>query len=124
MNYNLFLDNIKIGFSDLENADPPMGVVSGKIKWNQKNLDYIFLSTYCKINSIQTEEYPEEKFISTQTIPKLKIYNENGIEIEGVGSYIEGMDSEGFEINIIGIPYPFYEQEFPNHVEEYKKSLE
>jgi len=29
------------------------------------------------------------------------------------------MDSEGFEISIEGIPYPFYEEEFPHHRNEY-----
>lgn len=116
MNYKIFLDNVSIGHSNLEKADPSMGVVFGKIYFNNDNLDYLFFSSYCKTNSIQTEEYPEDKFISTQTIPNLKVYNEKGIEIKGIGCYIEGMDSEGFEINIIGIPYPFYEQEFSNHV--------
>jgi hypothetical protein len=33
---------------------------------------------------------------------------------------ITGMDSEGFEISVLGIPYPFYEEEFPHHVEKYQ----
>lgn len=123
MNYTIFLDNKKIGTSNLEKADAPMGVVFGTITFIEENLNYTFLSNYCKNNSINTEEYPEDKFISTQTIPTLKVYNKNEVEIKGIGSYIEGMDSEGFSINIIGISYPFYEEEFPNHVNEYRESF-
>lgn len=122
MHYNIFLDNKIIGTSNLEKADAPMGVVLGKINLIEENLNYIFLSDYCRINSIKTEEYPEDKFISTQNIPNLKVYNEKGIEIKGIGCIISGMDSEEFEISIIGIPYPFYQEEFPKHVEEYEKS--
>lgn len=120
MNYTIFLDNLVIGFSDLENADPPMGVVNGKISFREKNPDYNFFSNYCKTNDIKTEEYPEDQFISTQIIPNLKVYNKIGTEIPGIGCYIEGMNSEGFEVNIIGIPYPFYEEEFLEHVNHYK----
>lgn len=123
MSYTIFLDGKEIGTSNLEEADAPMGVAFGAITFIEENTDYTFLSNYCKIKSIQTDEYSEDKFISTQTIPTLKVYNTKKVEIKGVGCYIEGMDSEGFSINIIGIPYPFYEEEFPNHVKEYRESF-
>ncbi|PWB27520.1 hypothetical protein [Flavobacterium sp. HTF] len=122
MSYTVFLDNKKIGISDLEKSDAPMGVVFGKINFTDINLNYIFFSNYCKINSIKTEEDSKAKFISTQTIPTLKVYNSKEVEIKGIGCYITGMDSEQFEINIIGIPYPFYEEEFPQHVNQYRES--
>jgi hypothetical protein len=118
MIYTIFLDNKKIGTSALEQADASMGVVLGKVNFIEVNLNYTFFSSYCKINSIKVEEFQEDKFISTQTIPELKVYNQREVEIKGIGCYIEGMDSEGFEINIIGIPYPFYEEEFPHHANE------
>ena len=31
------------------------------------------------------------------------------------------MDSDLFEVTIVGVPYPFYEEEFPYHVNAYKK---
>lgn len=123
MNYDIFLDDIKIGVSELEKADAPMGVVFGEISFSGNSFDYEFFSDYCKRNSIIADEYPEEKFISTQTIPNLKVFNKKGIEIKGIGCYIEGMNSEEFEINIIGIPYPFYEEEFPHHVKEYHEKF-
>ena len=122
MDYNIFLDGRKIGVSKLEKADAPMGVVFGKLNFFEENLDYDFFSNYCKTNSIKVGfEYPEDKLISTYDIPTLKIVNENEIEIKGSSAYISGMDSEGFEINIFGVPYPFYEEEFPHHVKDYNE---
>lgn len=119
MTYDIFLDDKKIGTSLLEHADAPMGCVSGQITFLDKIIDYNFFSRYCKNNKIKVDEYPEDKFISTQTIPTLRVLNENGTEIKGVGCYIAGMDPDGYEINIIGIPYPFYREEFPHHIKAY-----
>ncbi|WP_452596708.1 hypothetical protein [Pontimicrobium sp. MEBiC01747] len=58
--------------------------------------------------------------ISTMSISELKVTNENGIEIVGVGNQISGMDNEEYEISVFGIPYPFYKEEFPHHVEHYE----
>ena len=61
-----------------------------------------------------------DKIISTMSISELKVTNESGIEITGIGNQISGMDHEEYKIEIFGIPYPFYEEEFPHHVAEYK----
>jgi hypothetical protein len=45
----------------------------------------------------------------------LKIFDSLGVEIKGLASSISGMDSEGYEITIEGVPYPFYQKEFPHH---------
>jgi hypothetical protein len=57
--------------------------------------------------------------ISTKTIDSLKIVNDNGIEIKGVGNQINGMDRDEYEITIEGVAYPFYEEEFSHHVKAY-----
>ncbi len=121
MTYYIYLDNDKIGTTLLEKADAPMGIVFGEILLTEATISYDFLSKYCKDNNIKTEEYPDDKLISTLFIPMLKVVNENGIEIKGEGWYISGLDDDGFEINGEGIPYPFYEQEFPHHVKTYKE---
>ncbi len=79
----------------------------------------IFRKAYTIINEINFEDYPEDKLITTRNIPELVVKNQNEIEINGFGCYISGMDSDIFEINIEGIPYPFYEEEFPQHVKAY-----
>jgi len=43
------------------------------------------------------------------------------MEIKGVSNQISGMDSEGFEITLIGVPYPIYKEEFPHHVKVYNQ---
>lgn len=119
MIYTIFLDNNKIGTTKLEFADPPMGVVFGDIIPFDKPLTYDFLLEYCNKNNIYSSNYPEDKNISTGGISSLKVINEKGVEISGVGNSIEGMDSSGYTITIIGIDYPFYEEEFPYHRKAY-----
>lgn len=119
--YNIFLDNIKIGTTRFEKADAPMGVVFGLIDFIDSKMGYDFIKDYCIKKQIDlVSDYPEDKLISTRTIDGLKVVNNAGVEIKGLGNQIDGMDSEGFEISIEGIPYPFYGEEFPNHVKDYE----
>ena len=119
--YKIILENEEIGTTDFEKADAPMGVVLGKLTFIKPHFNYDFLKKYCLKNNIEiTMDYPEDKVISTSTIPKLKVLNQNGIEIKGIGNQIIGMDNEEYQIEIFGIAYPFYGEEFPNHVAEYK----
>lgn len=121
--YNIFLDEKLIGTTAFEHADAPMGVVFGQIKFIDVAKPYDFLKSYCAENSIQFEDYPDDRLISTMTIPALRITNDVGQEIKGVGNQISGMDSESFDVTILGISYPFYEDEFPDHVKDYEKRL-
>lgn len=119
--YNILLNELLIGTTELEKADTPMGVVFGLIEFNGIESPYKFFKEYCVNKQIElASDYPEDKMISTMSIPKLKITRDNGIEIKGVGNQITGMDNEEYEISIFGIPYPFYEEEFPHHVKEYE----
>jgi len=119
--YNILLNELLIGTTELEKADAPMGVVFGLIEFNGIESPYEFLKEYCLNKQIElASDYPEDKMISTMSIPELKIKRDNGIEIKGIGNQITGMDNEEYEISIFGIPYPFYEEEFPHHVKEYK----
>lgn len=121
--YKVFLDDNIIGATKFEKSDPPMGVVFGLLNFINIISGYDFFKNYCVENNIQlTCDHPEDKLISTGTIPNLKIVDENGIEIKGVGNQISGMDGE-FEITLLGIPYPFFEQEFPHHVKTYNEQF-
>lgn len=120
--YLIKLDGEIIGKTKLEYGDPPMGVAFGKIITSDKIIDYQFIKSYCLKNKFKlADHYPEEKFISTNTIEQLKVISPEGIEVEGIGNQISGMDTEGFEITIMGISYPFYEKEFPYLVKEYRE---
>ncbi len=119
--YKIFLEGNLIGETKLEKADASMGVVYGKITPFSEIISYSKLKAYCEKNEIGLiHNFPEEKLIGTSKIAEIKVLNENGIEIEGLGTHIEGMDKEGFEIHILGIAYPFYENEFPHHVKAYE----
>ena len=118
--YNIFLDNNKIGTTELEKGDAPMGVVFGKITFINISSGYDFFKTYCVKNDIElVTDYPEDRLISTRTISALSVLSQEGIEIKGLGNQISGMDSDEFEISIEGISYPFYGEEFPHHVKTY-----
>lgn len=115
--YDIFLDDKIIGTTELEKADAPMGVVFGNVTFNNIISGYDFFKTYCLTNNIKIiADYPDDKLIATSDIPKLKILNSKGIEIKGQGTSINGMDSDVFEVTILGVPYPFYEEEFLHHV--------
>ena len=120
--YKVVLGDTEIGTSKLEKAGAPMGVAFGLIEFNGIETPYEFLKEYClKNNIVINTDDPEFEFIDTQVISELKVFRQDGIEIKGVaGNAITGMKDEGYEISILGISYPFYEEEFPHHVEHYE----
>ena len=118
--YDIFLDSIKIGTTELEKADAPMGGVFGKMNFINIASGYEFFKSYCVTNHIELiSDYLENRLIITRTISNLAVKNEQGIEIKGTGNQISGMDSDEFEISLEGFPFPFYEEEFPHHVKAY-----
>mgnify|MGYP007079508136 CR=1 FL=1 len=97
--YNIYLKEVLIGTTELEKADAPMGVAFGLIEFNGIESPYEFFKEYCLNNQIElASDFPEDKLISTMSIPELKIRSDNGIEIKGVGNQITGMDNEEYEI--------------------------
>lgn len=123
--YNILLNNDRIGTTELENADAPMGVVFGRISFLDPVIipGYYFFKDYCSIKGIHFEDHLEDKIISTMDIPDLKVQDASGNHIKGLATSISGMDSDYFEIYISGISYPFYQEEFPHHVKAYEERL-
>ncbi len=121
--HNIFLENTLIGKTELEFGDPTMGVVFGKIDFININSVYDMFKEYCEKNEIEFEFDSEDKFITTRYIPKLKIIDDENTEIVGFGNYVCGIESDSFDIYVEGIPYPFYEEKFPNHIEDYKNKF-
>jgi hypothetical protein len=119
--YRIQLNSQLIGYTQFESADPPMGCVNGKVEFDPSIEPYAFFSKHCKANNLPVnEDDPDGKVIFTQTIPGLVAITPDGEAIEAVGAVIQGFEAEGYEIDVIGIPYPFYETEFPHHVESYE----
>jgi len=121
--YSVQLKGKEIGTTRLELADPPMGVVFGKIEFKNIDSGYALFKDHCeKFNTRINTDLPEDNFLDTQHIAELKVYAAHSIEICGQGgTSVTGFDQGGFEISIAGIPYPFYSDEFPDHVNEYQK---
>ncbi len=120
--YIIEVNNERIGYTEFEYADTPMGVVHGKIIFDDIQSPYDFFKTHCLKNNIQVNiDYPSERIIDTVVIPKLKVYLENGDELKGWGGAITGMDSDCFEIQFGGITHELMKSEFESHYIEYYK---
>ena len=119
--YKIYLKEQLIGTTTLDRGDVPMGVVFGKIDFSI-DFGYTQIKNYCLENNIELAmDFPKDRMISTMTISALRIVGDNGVEIKGEGNQISGMDSEGYEISIFGIPFPFYKTEFPYLVKKYEE---
>ena len=118
--YNIYIEDKLIGTTSFEHGDVPMGVVFGKIKFIDISTPYDFIKSYCRKNKIEFDDDPNDKLISTRTIPTLKVTNDKGQELKGLGNQISGMDSDAYELTIEQIPYPTYGDEFPDHVKDYE----
>ena len=122
--YNIFLDNKKIGSTQLEKGDALLGITYGVLNFINSNMGYDFIKNYCeKRHFYLSIDYPESKLISTKTIDTLKIVNNNGIEIKWGENQITGMDGDEYYIAIEEIPFPFFEEEFPHYVKAYEDSF-
>jgi hypothetical protein len=121
--YEIFLEDLIIGHTALEYADVPMGVVFGKVIFQDNTHDFHFFRDYCIKGGIFFSEFADDNFISTYHLPDLKVISSNGLVIKGLSTYIEGMDSDGFNISIIGIDAGEYVMEFPNHVLTYNEKF-
>jgi len=120
--YKILLDGNLLGTTKLEFGDPPMGVVFGLIKFAEKSIGYDFIKQYCTDNLIEVQtDYPNDKLISTGQIVNLKVYNNENLELVGLGNSIEGMDSDSYTITILGLDSEIYEKEFLKHIAEYEQ---
>ncbi len=119
--FNLLLDNKLIGTTAFENADAPMNVVFGQIYFTESVFGYDKLKNYCTENSISiVNDYPEDKLISTDNIPKLTISDKYGNIINAEVKTIEGMDSDFYTLNLLGVSTEQYEKYFSQHINDYQ----
>ena len=111
---------MRIGTTYFESADTPMGVVHGKIIFDNIDSPYKLFRDHCIKFKVQiNDDEPKYKFIDTVVIPELKVYLENGTELIGWGGAITGMDNEEFEIQFGGVSWQLMQKEFKHHYEEY-----
>lgn len=124
--YRVELDGKVIGETRLETADPPMGVVGGKVIFSFTDCPYSFFKDYCSSHGVLINlDDAQFGFIATQNIEGLKVFRADRVEIAGIpGASISGLREDGYDITILGVPYPFYGEEFPHHCEAYDKQFE
>jgi hypothetical protein len=121
--YTLQADGKLIGHTEFEYADPPMGVVYGKIIFDRIDSPYKFFKELCiKYNIEITTDYPRDNLISTRIIPQLIVYLPNGGELKGWGASVTGMDSDSFEVQFEGISSEIMKAEFACHYYGYFKA--
>ncbi len=122
--YSVKLYDIVIGYTQLEKADPPLGMVGGKIELQNIDSGYDFFSAYCKETEAQINvEYPDFKFIDAESIRGLGVFDTKDSQIAGAAMTIRGFDSDSFEIEINGIPKAEYEALFPEHTAAYENQF-
>lgn len=122
--YLIKLDGNSIGTTAFEKADAPMGCVIGLIHFIKIDTPYAFFKNYSKEkNIVLNENEPEHLLINTQSIDGLSVFNEEDIEIKGMAVTVSGFEEDGYYIEVIGIAYPFFEEEFPHHVKAYESKF-
>ncbi|MEQ8583204.1 MAG: hypothetical protein RIC30_10285 [Marinoscillum sp.] len=121
--FNVFLGEHLIGTTSFEHADPTMGVVYGTINFLESSFNYDFWVNYCRQNSIELlANEPDDRLVSTANIDKLLAVNPNsGERLNPLSNQITGMDSDEFEITLMGIDSDQYERTFPEHMKEYEE---
>ena len=122
--YRVHLNGKEIGTTLLERADPPMGVVLGKVSFSIPGSPYYLFLDYCRSHDVPVNYLePDDELIHTDVIPDLRIFRADNTEISGQGCCIEGMKEDGYYVTILGVPYPFYAEEFPHHCKAYDEQF-
>lgn len=106
--FSVYIKDTLIGYSELELGDAPMGVVFG---------NFIPNANYDNLRSKIVGSYGDQAHL------ELQVYTETGIRIPCIAVGIEDNTAEipeWLQIEILGIPYPEYENIFPHHVQAYK----
>lgn len=122
--YQIEIEGNKIGTTQFEYADVPMGVIYGKIIFEKIKSPYEFLKNYCVNNDIKINMDDEKlKLIDTVVIPNLKVYDEDARELIGWGGAITGIEDSSndfdFEIQFGGITSEIMKSKFQKHFDEY-----
>jgi len=112
MSFEVKLGNEIIGHTDLEGGDPPMGVASGRC-WPIPA--YSSIQAHCIAH--------RDRWVD---IPGLTVNLTAGPAIECGGTVMifdYSSELNEIQIEVWYIPYPLYEELFPQHVEAYRNQF-
>jgi hypothetical protein len=115
--YRVLYQGKVIGISKLEAGDPPMGCVSGLIIGISNSLDFSK-----NLLALGGSESSGEYRIELNSEFNLVDSNDKQIEYSG-GQILAYPEINEVLIDVVGIPYPTYEELFPMHVESYKNQF-
>ena len=105
--FSVFFKHIKIGTTNLELGDPPMGVAFGQLLVTKEYEPYM-------------AHIEHQKFLSVLCEDGTNVTGQGGIVINDLS---DEMAPEEIEIEILGISYPLYGQLFPHHVAAYENQF-
>lgn len=118
--YLLELDGKNIGYTKFEYADVPMGVIHGKVIFEEIDSPYNFFKEHClKFKVELNSDIPEDRLIATRIIPQLKVFLENEYQLEGLGGTVTVMEPDDYEIEFYGITSELMQTEFKHHFDNY-----
>jgi len=120
--YIIKLGSDIIGYTLFESHDASMGVVIGRIIFQIDEKPFEFLKSLSNNEDVTMNEIDHNSQFISASFENITIKSELGTVIKGIGISIIGMEEE-YDLEVIGIPYPFYEEEFPHHREAYDKQF-
>jgi hypothetical protein len=115
MRFEILFGDAVVGHSDLELGDPPMGVAFGIFV---PASGYSVIEADCKKSTLSSLNYIE---LSAREVGGLVLPASGGV---CVFDYSDELGPSGREVSVLGIPYPLYQQLFPEHVAAYDKQFD
>ncbi|QXI26163.1 hypothetical protein [Pseudomonas vanderleydeniana] len=106
--FHFYSGSTLVGWSALEDGDPPMGVASGEFKPAN---GYAAIQVECQ-SSLRDQS---SLCLSVRTVTGITIPCA-GINIS---DYSKDLKDGSIEVSVLGVPHPLYEELFPNQVEIY-----
>lgn len=118
--FYLQLDGKRIGYTEFEHADPPMGLVHGKIVFDNIGAPYELFRDHCIKYGVPINfDELDEQLIDTTVIPQLSFFLPDGGEFKGNGAAINGIGPDDFSIDFYGVPLALMKTQFEHHYINY-----
>jgi hypothetical protein len=116
--FGIYSGSTIIGYSELEGGDPPMGCAAGRFL---PLPSYSSVKDACRIDTDSANVTSQEHLVlSVRLLGGDVVPAQGGVRIL---DYSDDLDGGAIEVHVDGIPYPLYEELFPEHVATYKRQF-